>query len=52
MTLNFLLQNLQLKDKKLIFTLKTPFDTVLQASKKCFDLLRNVGQKFVAPEER
>ena len=51
MTLNFLLQNLQLKDKKLIFTLKTPFGMLLKAS-KCFDLLRNVGQKFVAPEER
>lgn len=37
--LNFLLQNLQLKDKKLIFTLKTPFDTVLQAN-KCSNLLR------------
>lgn len=31
--------------------LETSFDTVLQAP-KCFDLLRNVGQKFVAPEER
>jgi site-specific DNA recombinase len=28
--LNFLLQNLKLKDKKLSFELKTPFDTVLQ----------------------
>jgi len=31
--LNFLLQNLQLKDGKLMFTMKTPFDTVLQAPK-------------------
>jgi len=34
--LNFLLWNLQLKGKKLVFTLKTPFDTVLKAS-KCSD---------------
>jgi hypothetical protein len=31
--LNFLLQNLILKGKKLLFTLKTPFDTVLKANK-------------------
>jgi hypothetical protein len=31
--LNFLLQNLQLSGKKLVFTLKAPFDTVLQANK-------------------
>ena len=31
--LNFLLQNLQLKGEKLMFTIKTPFDTVLQANK-------------------
>lgn len=38
--LNFLLQNLQLKGRKLImFTLKTPFDTVLQAN-KCSSMLR------------
>jgi len=37
--LNFLLQNLQLKGKKLMFTLKTPFDTVLEAS-RCSTLLR------------
>ena len=36
--LNFLLQNLQLKDRKLMFTLKTPFDTVLQAN-KCSSML-------------
>ena len=30
--LNFLLQNLQLQGKKLLFTLKTPFDTVLKAT--------------------
>ena len=31
--LNFLLQNLQLKGRKLAFKLKTPFDTVLKANK-------------------
>ena len=31
--LNFLLQNLELRGKKLLFELKTPFDTVLQANK-------------------
>ena len=31
--LNFLLQNLQLKGEKLMFKMKTPFDTVFQASK-------------------
>ena len=36
--LNFLLQNLQLKGRKLTFTLKTPFDTVLKAN-KCSTLL-------------
>ena len=37
--LNFLLQNLKLQGKKLLFELKTPFDTVLQAN-KCSTLLR------------
>jgi len=37
--LNFLLQNLKLQGKKLLFELKTPFDTVLQAS-KCSNMLR------------
>ena len=37
--LNFLLQNLKLRGKKLLFELKTPFDTVLQAN-KCSNLLR------------
>jgi len=37
--LNFLLQNLILDGKKLNFELKTPFNTVLQAS-KCSNLLR------------
>jgi len=37
--LNFLLQNLKLQGKKLLFELKTPFNTVLQAS-KCSNLLR------------
>lgn len=37
--LNFLLQNLRLKGRKLLFDLKTPFDTVLQAN-KCSNLLR------------
>ena len=36
--LNFLLQNLELRGKKLLFELKTPFDTVLQAN-KCSNLL-------------
>jgi len=36
--LNFLLQNLKLKNRKLLFKLKTPFDTVLQAS-KCSEML-------------
>ena len=36
--LNFLLQNLELKQKNLLYKLKTPFDTVLQAS-KCSSLL-------------
>ena len=36
--LNFLLQNLKLEVKKLLFELKTPFDTVLQAN-KCSTLL-------------
>lgn len=37
--LNFLLQNLKLQGKKLIFELKTPFNTVLQAN-KCSEMLR------------
>jgi len=37
--LNFLLQNLKLEGKKLVFELKTPFDTVLQVS-RCSNLLR------------
>jgi len=37
--LNFLLRNPVLKGRKLMFTLKTPFDTVLQSS-KCSNLLR------------
>ena len=36
--LNFLLQNLKLEGKRLNFELKTPFNTVLQAS-KCSNLL-------------
>jgi hypothetical protein len=39
--LNFLLQNLTLDRKKLNFELKTPFDTVLQAS-KCSNLLARI----------
>jgi len=31
--LNFLLQNLELKGRKLMFTMKTPFDTVLSANR-------------------
>ena len=37
--LNFLLHNPQLKGEKLIFTLKKPFDTILQVSKRS-NLLR------------
>ena len=37
--LNFLLQNPELNGRKLVFKLKTPFDTVLQAN-KCSNLLR------------
>jgi len=36
--LNFLLQNCRLQGRKLLFELKTPFDTVLQAS-KCSEML-------------
>lgn len=36
--LNFLLQNVELKQKNLLYKLKTPFDTVLQAN-TCSDLL-------------
>ncbi len=39
--LNFLLQNPRLKDRKLMFKLKTPFDTVLQAN-KCSSMLREL----------
>ena len=39
--LNFLLQNLKLQGKNLVFELKTPFDTVLQAS-KCSNLFRGL----------
>jgi len=44
--LNFLLQNLKLQGKKLLFELKTPFDTVLQAS-KCSNMLRWLDAKYV-----
>ncbi len=37
--LNFLLQNLKLEGKNLVFELKTPFNTVLEAN-KCSNLLR------------
>lgn len=37
--INFLLQNLKLQGKKLLFELKRPFNTVLQAN-KCSTLLR------------
>ena len=37
--LNFLLQNLTLDNKKLSFTLKTPFDRVLEAN-RCSTMLR------------
>jgi len=36
--LNFLLQNIKLQGKKLVFEIKTPFNTVLQAN-KCSNLL-------------
>jgi len=42
--LNFLLQNLKLQGKNLVFELKTPFDTVLQAN-KCSNLLRGQDSK-------
>ena len=45
--LNFLLQNLKLRGKKLLFELKTPFDTVLQAS-KCSDWLGGVDSNHRA----
>jgi len=41
--LNFLLQNLELKGRKLLFELKTPFDTVLQAN-KCSTVLRTLDE--------
>tara|TARA_Y100000031_G_scaffold141271_1_gene169654 strand:- start:87 stop:362 length:276 start_codon:yes stop_codon:yes gene_type:complete len=41
--LNFLLQNLELKGRKLLFKLKTPFDTVLLAH-NCSDLLRILNE--------
>ena len=41
--LNFLLQNLQLKGEKLMFKMKTPFDTVLQSS-KCSTVLRTLNE--------
>lgn len=37
--LNFLVQNPQLKGKKLVFTLKKPFDTILEAN-RCSNWLR------------
>ncbi len=37
--LNFLLQNCELKDKKLLFKLKAPFDTALEAG-RCSEMLR------------
>jgi len=37
--LNFLLQNPVLQGKNLVFTLKTPFDRVLEAS-RCVEMLR------------
>ena len=39
--LNFLLQNPQLKGRKLMFKLKTPFNTVLQVN-KCSSMLREL----------
>ena len=49
--LNFVLQNLELKERKLMFKTKTPFDTVLFAN-KCskvggvVDSIRTVFQKI------
>jgi len=53
--LNFLLQNLKLKDKNLLFELKTPFDTVLQASKcssllPLWDVFRTIDWKEIKKE--
>ena len=41
--LNFLLQNLELKGRKLMFTMKTPFDTVLSAN-RCSNWLRTLNE--------
>jgi len=41
--LNFLLQNCELKGKKLLFSLKAPFDTVL-STQECSTLLRTLNQ--------
>jgi len=41
--LNFLLQNLELKDKKLYFEAKTPFDTVL-ALHNCSNWLHTLNE--------
>ena len=43
--LNFLLQNLELRGRKLMFKLKTPFNTVLQAN-KCSNLLQRQGSNL------
>ncbi len=52
--LNFLLQNLELKDKNLLYKLKARFDTVLKAN-KCSSLLRateEVRNYFLSTNER
>ena len=47
--LNFILQNLELNDKKLLFKTKAPFDTMLVAN-KCSDrggVVEDIRTKFV-----
>lgn len=48
--LGFLFQNLKLNGKKLEFELKTPFDTVLQAS-KCSSMLSAIREFRTAIKE-
>ena len=47
--LNFVLQNLELKERKLMFKTKTPFDTVLVAN-KCSNvggIVEDIRTKFM-----
>jgi len=47
--LNFLLQNPQLKGKELVFTLKAPFDRVLEAN-RCVEMLRSLAEVRTLPK--